>query len=421
MDFTKLIERVKNILLTPKTEWPVIGAETTTVADLYKNYILILAALPAIFGFIQGSLIGTTIPFVNISLKVPVGIGIAQMLLTYGLSLGLMYVLALIVDALAPSFGGEKSLVQALKTLAYAWTPAWIVSVLGIVPAIGMLAALAALVYSIYLLYLGLPHTMKIPKERSGGYTAVTIIIGIVLSIVVGWVAAMFSGVSAYSARALQGQIGAIGIPAEAGKDTSLAKVEAWGEKMEAAGKKVEAAQKSGDGQVQAEAVGQLIGAALGGGDQVEALAPDALKPFLPESLAGWKRTAFSAEQNGAMGMQMSVATATYAGEDGKALHLEITDVGSAKGLLGLAGMANVQSQRESDDGYEKTWKENGRLVNEKWDGPSRRGEYSIILGDRFTVELSGTVDNIDQLKSALAGLDLAGLEALKNQGVKRG
>ena len=44
MDFAKVIDRVKNILLTPKTEWPVIAAENTTVADLYKNYIVILAA-----------------------------------------------------------------------------------------------------------------------------------------------------------------------------------------------------------------------------------------------------------------------------------------------------------------------------------------------------------------------------------------
>jgi hypothetical protein len=420
MDFAKLIERVKNILLTPKTEWPVIAAEPETVAGLYKNYILILAAIPAVIGFIQGSLIGTTVPFVNITVKIPVGAGLVQMLLVYGLSLGLIYVLSLIVDALAPNFGGEKSQVQALKVIAYAWTPSWIASILGIIPLLGILAALAALVYCIYLLYLGLPHTMKVPQERSGGYTAVTIILGLVLSIVVGWVAAMFSGAGAYSAAAMQGQLGASGVVAP-GKDDTLGQLQAWGQQVEAAGKKVEAAQASGNAEAQAAAVGQMLGAALGGGVQVEALKPDALKPFLPDTLGGWKRTEFSAEQNGAMGMQMSVAKATYAGDGGRALHVEITDVGSAKGLLGLAGLANVQSQRETDDGYEKTWNDNGRLVSEKWDGRARHGAYSIILGDRFTVEVSGTVDSVDQLKSAVASLDLAGLEALRNQGVKRG
>lgn len=41
MDFNKLIARVKAILFTPKTEWPVIAGEPATIADLYKNYILI--------------------------------------------------------------------------------------------------------------------------------------------------------------------------------------------------------------------------------------------------------------------------------------------------------------------------------------------------------------------------------------------
>ena len=62
MDFSKLIARVQALLLTPKTEWPVIAAEQETVANLYKNYILILAAIPVIAGFIKGSLIGTSYP-----------------------------------------------------------------------------------------------------------------------------------------------------------------------------------------------------------------------------------------------------------------------------------------------------------------------------------------------------------------------
>jgi hypothetical protein len=51
VDFNKLIARVKGILLTPKTEWPVIAGESTTVADLYKGYIVWLAAIPPIFTF----------------------------------------------------------------------------------------------------------------------------------------------------------------------------------------------------------------------------------------------------------------------------------------------------------------------------------------------------------------------------------
>jgi len=182
----------------------------------------------------------------------------------------------------------------------------------------------------------------------------------------------------------------------------------------------MEAAQKSGDANAQAAAAGQMMGALLGGGDKVEALAPDMLKPFVPETLAGLKRTDVSAERNGAMGMQFSQANANYSDEAGHSLHLEIGDMGSAKGLTALAGWAGVESSKETDHGYDKTYQQNGRLTHEEWNTQSKYGEYSIVLGDRFTVKVTGNVDSIDQLKGAVGSLNLGGLEALKNQGVTK-
>ena len=156
MNFNKLIERVKNILVKPKAEWPVIAAEPATVADLYKNYIVILAAIPAVFGFIKSSLIGISMPMIG-TFRVPIGTGLVQAVIQYALALGLTYVMALIIDALAPTFGGQKNQVQALKTAAYSYTASWVASVAQIVPWVGFLAVIAGGIYGIYLMYLGLP------------------------------------------------------------------------------------------------------------------------------------------------------------------------------------------------------------------------------------------------------------------------
>ena len=121
------------------------------------------------------------------------------------------------------------------------------------------------------------------------------------------------------------------------------------------------------------------------------------------------------------MGMQVAEARATYSDGANRSLHLEVTDMGSAKGLMSLAGWAAVQNDRETDHGYEKTYKQSGRLVHEQWDSQTKFGEYSIVLGDRFAVKVSGNADSIDQLKAAVATMNLAGLEALKSQGVKKG
>ncbi|MDR2011804.1 MAG: YIP1 family protein [Rhodanobacter sp.] len=191
MDINKLIERIKNILTTPETEWPVIAAESTTVPDLYKNYIAIIAALPAIVVFIKGSLIGFSA--FGLTARTPIGPGLAGMIVCYVLSLAMLYVISLIIDALAPTFDGEKNQIQALKAATYAGTAGAIASIGLLVPWLGVLIALAGGIYSIYLLYLGLPATMKCPPEKAGGYTAVSIICAAVLG---GILALLVAGIT---------------------------------------------------------------------------------------------------------------------------------------------------------------------------------------------------------------------------------
>jgi hypothetical protein len=200
-------------------------------------------------------------------------------------------------------------------------------------------------------------------------------------------------------------------------KDSPLGKMQQWSKSVEQASKNMESAQKSGSQDAQAAALKSMMGAALGGGDVVESLPPEQLKPFIPESLAGLPRTEFSAERNNAMGMQISEAKATFANDAGRSVRLEITDTGTAKGLLGLANWAGVEGEKQTSSGYEKTYRDDNRLIHEEWHGTS--GEYSVVVADRFTVKVDGDADNIDQLKSAVGDLDLRALEKLKDVGVK--
>jgi len=418
MDFAKLIARVQAILISPKTEWPVIAAEPETVAGLYKNYILLLAAIPAVAGFIKGSLIGYTL--LGVTVRTPIVGGIIGMILTYALALGVVYLIGLIIDALAPSFGGAKNPIQALKTAAYMATAGWIAGIAIIVPWIGWLIVWAGFFYGAYLLYLGLPHTMRAPPEKSIGYTVVVIIIGFVLSLVLGMIV---GGITAASTIGSAATFGSSGGNVTIDSKSSLGKLAAFGEQMEKQSRKMEVAQRSGDANAQAEAASQMLGAMLGGGDQVEALAPDAIRPFLPEKLGAFKRESISVERSAAMGVQVSTGKANYIDGNGNRIDLEITDMGGAKGIMALAGFAGIESDRESDTGYERTYKRDGRLMHEQWDNRSRNGEFSVVLGDRFSVKVRGRGDSLDinTLKSALTSLNLTALEGLKDKGVKRG
>ena len=168
-------DRVKNILVNPKGEWPKIAAEPASVQSLYVGYILILAAIGPIAVVLR-------------SLAFGFGLGIPVAIAMYVISLAVTFLIALIVDALAPTFGGEKNMVASLKLVAYSLTAAWIAGIFRIVPYIGGTVGLIALVYSIYTFYLGVPPIKKSPVDKAMGYTVAVLICCILLIAVLGLV-----------------------------------------------------------------------------------------------------------------------------------------------------------------------------------------------------------------------------------------
>lgn len=167
-----LVERVKAILLSPKTEWPVIAGESGDAQYLFTNYVAILAAVPAVAAFIGYAIAG-------------LGVGRALFLAIffYVIYCVAWYVEALVIDALAPTFGGRKSFPDALKVAAYSSTAGWVAGIFQLIPPLSILGLLG--LYSIYLLWLGLPVLMRSPPERATGYTAAVVVIMFVIMLVI--------------------------------------------------------------------------------------------------------------------------------------------------------------------------------------------------------------------------------------------
>jgi len=419
----QLIGRVRGILLTPKTEWPLIAAESDTTAGLYTRYILILSAIPAIAGFIKGSMIGYGSSFFG-TYRVGFGLGLSSALLQYGLGLISVYVVALIINALAPTFGAQKDQIQALKTTAYAFTASWIGGALVILPWFGFLFSLAGGIYAIYLLYLGLPFTMRGPAEKAAGYTAVTVVCAVVLGIVIGAVVSRFSGVgnmmmgSRGSGMTFNSPSGSAKIDANSPQGL----LGAMAQNMQANSQKLQDAQKSGDVAAQQKAAAQMLGGMFGGGETVEALTPEQLKPFIPDTLNGMARKSYSVQRNAVMGLQTAQAQASYRDDSGAhSVDLQIVDMGGAKGMAAFAGWAVQSSESQSDHGYDKVYQDGSRMVHEEWNSQNHSGTLSLVLGGRFSVELRANGISMDDLKGMASSLNLAGLEALKQSGVKPG
>lgn len=418
-----MIDRIKAICLKPNAEWPVIEAETTSTRDLMIGYVAPLAAITPIASLVGGVFIGRTVPFIG-TYHVPLTTGLTLALVTYLLALVGIFLLSLIINALAPSFGGQKSSAQALKVAVYSYTPAWVAGVLTVFTSLGILAIVASF-YGLYVLYLGLPVLMKNPKEKSLGYTIVIVLCAIVLWVIFAAVGGAVGGAGMLARGGLAGLPRASGSSPSGAvqfdKDSFLGRMQAMGQAAEESNKKMEAAQKSGDPNAQAQAAMQGLGAILGGGKRVDPIAIDQLKPFVPATFAGLEKTGGSAEKNGMVGLAVSKAEGIYSDRAKKHVTLEITDTGGASGLIGLAGWMNMQGEREDDNGFEKTDKVDGRLTHEQ--GSKRPGgsnEYTVVLGDRFIVAARGTGVELPALKAAVASLDLGKLEALKSVGVQK-
>jgi hypothetical protein len=163
-----LIERIKSILLSPKQEWPKIAAEPATVQSLYVGYIMILAAIGPLVVVLRSLFSGF-------------GIGLPLAIAMYLLTLVAVSIVALIVDTLAPTFGGERNFIGSLKLVGYSYTAAWVAGIFRLIPIVGAIIGLLAAIYSIYTFYLGASPVKKCPPEKAVAYTVVVLICNILL------------------------------------------------------------------------------------------------------------------------------------------------------------------------------------------------------------------------------------------------
>lgn len=188
-----LTDRVKNILVSPKTEWPVIELEHTPPADLVTGYLAPLAAVGAVAGFIGASVVGTTVPFFG-TIRQSFVSGLVGALFGFVMTIVGCFVLAFVINALAPTFNGRQDSNQAFKVSVYSYTPGLLAGVLRVLPVLSALVGLIAAVYGLYLLYLGLPQLMKAPQEKAAGYTIVVVVCAIVLGVVMAMIGGLFAG-----------------------------------------------------------------------------------------------------------------------------------------------------------------------------------------------------------------------------------
>ncbi|MGZ3304855.1 MAG: Yip1 family protein [Asticcacaulis sp.] len=378
-----LIARIQAILLKPAETWDVIDAEPSTIRSIFTGYVVPLAAVGPVCGAIGMSLIG--VGMFGISYQTPWLWSIASAIVMYVCALIGVYVEALIIDALAPSFDGQKNMTQAYKVAAYSATAAWLAGLFRILPMLGVLGILG--LYSLYLLYLGLPKLMKAPQEKSLGYTIVVIIVTFVLYAIIFAVGGAVAGI---------GAIGSMG--GHMAGNTALGTVRVGGNSMDLDKMAVAASQMA----AQASAMQNGTAAAT----EVKTVSPQALLDLMPSIYNGAVRADTSTSSSGVNGASASAAEATYH-VGGGTIHLKLSDIGGVMGVGGLLNAVNVNSSSSSAGGYDSIRTDGNRKITERYDTAGKHGSYGILQDGRIAVEAEG--DNVDMntLKTLVATIDL--------------
>jgi hypothetical protein len=436
-----LLARFKGILLSPRSEWSVIAGEHTGVGALFTGYVLPLAAVAAIISFIRMTVIGIRVPFGD-AIRVPFTAGLMQAVLSCAMAVVGVGLVALIINLLAPTFGGTRDGRNALKTAAYSLTAAFLGSLLSLLP-LGTLLSLCAGLYGIYTLYLGLPVVMGSRPDKAVGYTAAVVICTILVGVIFGVLTTTLGvtgrmGMGAFgsatshqteqqaqqqAANAVGNVIGGIlGTDKKGKSDISNAI-----DNLQQAGRQVERHDQStgntsgtpdaADTQQAMGAAGGLVSAlaqSLGGEHRHDPVDFHTLQGLLPTSLSGMQRSTPKGEANGALGVKTTSATVDFVGNGNARVNVSIKDATALSALAGLADMVNSQTS-EQGGSYEKNESLSGQNVHEKWDASTRHGELSLIVAKRFGVDVSGDNVDMDVLKKTLAQVDLGKLESMKD------
>ena len=406
-----LVARVQDILLKPKATWPVIADEPGDIAGLYKQYLVYLVGVSVVAGFIGYSLVG--VGMFGVSFRVPVLAGLANMVVGFVLTLVMVYVLALVANALAPTFGGQKDMGQAFKLVAYGSTAGLLGGVFNVLPMLSMLGLLAAL-YSMYLIYTGIPVLMKAPEDKALGYTVVLVLCGIVAGVVVGAVGALFtSGPNMGLGKATPSADVKISLP---GTDITIdtAKLEAAGKKMEEASQRMEEAQARGDTEAAGKALGDLMGAMTGAQSAGQPIAPEVLQQHVPDRLNDLERTAIEARTDSAMGMSFSSVTAEYTRDNGR-IEIRLQDIGAVPALsMAMGAWSQSTVNRETQDEVERVFKRDGTAYKESYRKDGSQAELTMLLPNSVLVELTGDNVDIDGVRAAAASMDLKALATVQ-------
>lgn len=176
------LSHVWGLLAHPEEEWKTIHREHCTVTRCYCSHVLLLAALPAIAGYIGTTQVGWQVTAREVHRLTPDS-ALQIAVLFYITMLVAVFTVGKMIHWMGRTYGSKQSLPQCIALAAYTATPLFLIGIMLLYPLLwlNLLLGLPALGYTVYLLYTGVPVMMGVPKERGFLFASAVLAVGLVM------------------------------------------------------------------------------------------------------------------------------------------------------------------------------------------------------------------------------------------------
>jgi hypothetical protein len=178
-----ILDHVWGIFTHPDDEWKTIRSEPNTIGRHYLTHALILAAIPAVCGFIGATQVGWSVGSDETVYKLTSESALMLCALFYGAMIVGVVILGKFIDFLSETYLEEDKTPRGIALATYTTTPLFICGIIALYPVLwlDMIIALVAVAYSVYLLYEGVPILMSIPKEKGFVFASAIVTVGLVM------------------------------------------------------------------------------------------------------------------------------------------------------------------------------------------------------------------------------------------------
>jgi len=176
------LSHVWGLMLHPEDEWKSIHKEHCTITKCYCSHVLLLAAIPAVFGYLGTTRVGWQIG-AREAVRLTPDSALSIALLFYFTILAAVFTVGALIHWMGKTYGSRQPLAQCVALAAYTATPLFLISVMLLYPVLwlNLVLGLPALAYTVYLLYTGVPIMMDIPKERGFLFASAVLAVGLVM------------------------------------------------------------------------------------------------------------------------------------------------------------------------------------------------------------------------------------------------